>query len=202
MSHEDRQLLHVLRHHLPPSYQALIYGRRHALTLLSLSLIGKYELSATSPASFRSVVSPVNRVIAAPWLNPPNTIRDALISGDASISDVIISFTDRAVESIPAWSSSRESMFVSDFMSYLAWSKSMRHGLDMVRLYYLTRPASVHDAARGLTNGRSMSIRCSRTSIPKFSVTGIDGLRVFYRSRISMTYTSDLTHACGNTHLM
>ena len=103
-----------------PCHLKSLYTARNTLELTSFSffLDGKYELRPMIPASFRSLESPVNRLCAPPWLKPPNTIRDAPISGVVSISDLIISFMALAEDSNPT-SSSAASMSVSDAMSYL-----------------------------------------------------------------------------------
>lgn len=76
-------------------------------TTLNLSLRGSHPLKTTTPPNFLSVVSPVNRLIAPPWLKPPRTTRSAGMPESTSV--VISSLRDRIDFSIPGSSSSLKS---------------------------------------------------------------------------------------------
>ena len=111
---EDRYLLPSIGYHLstinqsipPPSVQ-IAYTKRStfSLTDANFSRRGVQPLKQTIPPSCLSLVSPVSKLIVAPWLNPPKTTREA--ESPLSTSSVIREFKVETVLSMPSSSSSR-----------------------------------------------------------------------------------------------
>lgn len=101
------------------------FGYCMLLTALNVLLMSNHPLNDAIPANFLSFERPTSRLIAAPMLNPPRTMRSGGVPESiSSVMSWLIWCTERRM---PASSSSQSNP--KEMMSNLVWARRGGDGL-------------------------------------------------------------------------